>query len=108
MRRERRSAESVRTCIFEPYAQVILLGNSLVYFDDHLVDSMKGNIEDYLDQKTTVKKAQSPNLRQSLNHLLIVVYPRSVHETYINESQCLFLTFCYLISYKGKAESNGV
>jgi hypothetical protein len=57
IRRERRSAESVRTYIFEPYAQVILLGNSLIYFDDHLVDSMKGNIEDYLDQKTTVRKA---------------------------------------------------
>jgi len=54
--RERRSAESVRTYIFEPYAQVILLGNSLVYFDDHLIGNMRGNTEDYLAQKTTAKK----------------------------------------------------
>ncbi len=50
------AAESVRTYIFEPFAQVIVLGNSLIYFDDHFKNSVKGNIEDYLNQEKTSKK----------------------------------------------------
>lgn len=50
------AAESVTTYIFEPYAQVIVLGNSLIYFDDCFKDSVRGSIEDYLSQRMRVKK----------------------------------------------------
>ncbi len=51
------AAESVRTYIFEPTAEIVILGNSLIYFDDHLKESVKGNIEDYLNQRAKSKTA---------------------------------------------------
>src|SRR2546430_2389911 len=35
------NAESTRTYVFEPYAQVFILGSSLIYFDDHFKDDSK-------------------------------------------------------------------
>jgi hypothetical protein len=40
------AAESVRTLTFEATAQVVVLPNSLIYFDDHLRNDSKGSLED--------------------------------------------------------------